>query len=151
MDIKSVLTNAVTAARKERFDKSDQLTLGEIISKCEVIKAKGYKLYDNSEPRVYFDFAHLRPTSLGSWRGSYGELALGYADHDKEPPVLSEFIEMLKRADGDTFHGYKGGEFTMSRHTPVWVANYGDSNETAIIDVLDKDYMVILVTGSREF
>lgn len=150
MDLQSVLHNAVTAARKERFERSDQLTLGEIISKCEAIKAKGYKLYDGSEPRVYFDFCHLTPTSLASWRGSYDELALGFSE-DRDLYPLGDFIDMLKRADGATFHGWKGGEYVMSQHTPVWVAQQGDSGNTAIINVRDEQWAVILVTGYREF
>jgi hypothetical protein len=150
MDLQSVLTNAVKSARRERFERSDQLTLGEIIAKCEAIKAKGYKLHDGSDPRVYFDFAHLRPTALASWRGSYDELALGF-EEDGESRTLGEFIEMLKCADGETYTGYKGGEFVMSRHTPVWVANYGNSGDTAIVDVRDEEWAVILVTGKCEF
>lgn len=150
MDIASVLHNAVKTARRERFERSDQLTLGEIISRCEVIQAKGYKLYDGSDPRVYFDFAHLRPTVLASWRGSYDELALGF-EEDGESPALGKFIEALKRADGETYTGYKGGDNVMSRHTPVWVANYGNSGDTAIVGVRDEEWAVILVTGKCEF
>ncbi len=145
----NMLHAEVAAKRAESFAKSDQLSLGEIISKCEAIQAKGYRFHDGTEPAVLFDFEHLHPTGLGSWRGIYSELALSFSS-EGDAPALSEFIAMLKEAIGKEYTGYKGGEFTMSRHTPVWVANNGNAGNTAVVDVLDKEWRVILVTGYRE-
>lgn len=64
--------------------------------------------------------------------------------------TTSEFLKMLKETVGKEFTGYKGGEFTMDENTPIWVANYGNSGNTAVIDVIDEDYKIILVTGLRE-
>ncbi len=148
MDLQAYLDNAVRAARKDSFDRSDQLTLGEIISKCEAILAKGYKCSDDSEPEVVFDFEYMGPTGIDSWRGIYAELSLWFEADARMP--LSKFITLLKNAVGETYTGYKGGEYTMSRHTPVWVANYGNSGNTAVIEVVDAGYQVILITGYRE-
>ena len=151
IDLKAFLDNAMKAERSRMMERSDQLTLGEIISKCETIALKRYKRSDDTEPEVRFDFEYLFPTEIGSWRGSYEELALNFKSHDNaEPMSLSDFIKMLKAAVGQTYQGYKGGDFTMSRHTPVWVANYGNSGNTAVIEVVDNDYEVILMTGWRE-
>lgn len=149
MDLQTYLDNAIKAERTEQLARSDQLTLGEIISKCEVIAALEHTLSDGSEPEVVFDFEYLAPAGIGSWRGSYDELALSFADSAR--PRLSEFIQMLKEADGETYTGYKGGEFVMSRHTPVWVANYGHAGNTAVVDVVDDGYQVILMTAYREY
>jgi hypothetical protein len=150
MDLQTYISNAVKVSRLETLANSDQLTLGEVISKCEAIAKRKYKLHDGSEPGVRFDLEYLKPTGIDSWRGSYDELALEFGTEGREPP-LSEFIEMLKEADGKTYTGYKGGDYTMSRHTPVWVANYGNIGNTAVIDVVDNDYEIILITGYREF
>ena len=144
------LQNAVAAARTETFNKSDQLSLGEIIAKCEAIAAIGYRSHDGSEPSVVYDFEYLYPTDIDSWRGSYAELALNF-ESDGDKLSLSGFIQLLKSAVGKTFFGYKGGEYVMSRHTPVWVANYGNGGSTAIIDVINDDYQVILITARRKF
>lgn len=64
---------------------------------------------------------------------------------------MTAFLQMLKGAVGKTFMGYKGGDFVMSRQTPVWVANYGDAGHTAVIGVVDDGYQVILITALREF
>ena len=140
MDIQTLLTSALDAQRSKEFANSDQLSLGEIISKCEALTPKF-----TNPPEVIFEFEHMYPTDLKSWRGLYSELALGF-NHDGIPPILDQFIETLKSAIGETFTGYKGGNFTMSEKTPVWVANYGDSGNTAIVDVLDDMHQVILIT-----
>ena len=122
--------------------------MGELILKCEAIAAKDYKRSGGEAPWVEFDFCGARPVGMDSWRGIYAELAINF-EFDGYTH-LPDFIKMLKEANGATFTGYKGGEFTMSRSTPVWVANYGKSGATAVIDVVDNGYQVILITGFRE-
>jgi len=150
MDIQKYIEASVKANRADSFAKSDQLTLGEIISKCQAIEAN---LGAEDKRIVSFDFANMVPTNIDSWRGSYAELALSFnSDEEGETIKVGAFINMLESAVGKTFTGYKGGDFTMSRHTPVWVANYGKSGSTAIIDVIDDGYWAaVLMTGYREF
>ncbi len=145
MDLQTYLDKAVGEMRAESFALSDQLTLGKIISRCQVIAMNDRE----EEPTVRFDFEFLVPERLDSWRGSYDELALGFGDGDG--PKLSEFIRMLQGALGKTFYGYKGGDFVMSPTTPVWVANYGNSGNTAVIEVVDNSYEVILMTAYRNY
>lgn len=148
MDLQTYLGNAVKAARKETLANSDQLTLGELILKLKPIveKNKG----EEDMPTVRYDFEYLFPTSIDSWRGSYDELALNFQT-EGQPMKADAFLQMLEETVGETFEGYKGGEFTMNKHTPVWVANYGNSGNTAVIEVVDNSYEVILITGYREY
>lgn len=148
MDMQDYINNALKAARQETLAKSDQLTLGELILKLEPIVEKQKDRKD--EATVRYDFENLFPSSLYSWRGSYEELALNY-ETEGNYMTVTDFYKMLTEAVGKSFHGYKGGEFVMSKHTPIWVANYGNSGNTAIIDVVDNDYEVILITALREF
>jgi hypothetical protein len=149
MDLQDSLHNAMKARRAEVLSKSDQLTLGELILKLEPIAAKqtGAK-----EAIIIYDLGRF-PNKLDSWRGSYDELALNIVayDGDKQPMKISAFLTMLKDAIGKTFTGYKGGRFVMNKHTPIWVANYGESGETAVIDVAEDSCAVRLITGIREF
>lgn len=142
MDIQTMLNNAVTSARKESLAKSPQLTLGELILKLDAVSDKSKE--------VSFAFEYARPTEFDSWRGSYCELAIGF-DFESKNPTTEEFLSKCREAVGKTYQGYKGGDFTMSRQTPVWVANYGNSGSTGVIDVLETDYSVILVTGYCEY
>jgi len=138
MESQTYLNNTVSA--------SDQLTLGELILKLDPIVEK----QDEGEATVRYDFEYLFPNDIDSWRGSYSELALNFTTEGQVMKV-SEFLKMLKDCIGRKFIGYKGGEFTMNKNTPIWVANYGNSGNTAVIDVLDNEYCVILITGYREF
>lgn len=147
MDLQTYIQNAVKASRANTLANSDQLTLGELILKLEPI-VKSQK--DGDEAIVRYDFEYLFPTSIDSWRGSYDELALNFQTQGEEMKV-SEFLNMLKECIGKTFTGYKGGDFTMHKGTPIWVANYSHSGNTAVIDVVDNGYVVLLITGYREF
>jgi hypothetical protein len=155
------LHGIVKAGRLQRLNNSDQLTLGELMLKLEALLpnqeaiAKKY----GQEANVVFDFEYAIPTGLGSWRGSYDELAInfnfrGYEYFGGKKPEemsLSKFIKILKDTLGKEFTGWKGGEFVMGKTTPLWVANDGNSGNTAVIDVLDNEYEVVLVTGRREY
>lgn len=147
MDLQTYIQNAVKASRANTLANSDQLTLGELILKLEPI-VKNQK--DGEEATVRYDFEYLFPTSIDSWRGSYDELALNFEMQGEEMNV-SEFLEMLKDCIGKTFTGYKGGDFMMHKGTPIWVANYSHSGNKAVIDVVDNGYVVLLITGYREF
>lgn len=145
MDLQTYLNNAVAASRQESLANSDQLTLGELILKLEpIVKKQG-----DNEAMVRYDFEYLFPNDIYSWRGSYSELALNY-NTEGEAMKVSDFLKMLKDCIGKEFTGYKGGEFTMNKHTPIWVANYSHSGNTAVIDVVDNDWQVLLITGYRE-
>ena len=147
MDLQTYIQNAVKASRANTLANSDQLTLGELILKLEPI-VKNQK--EGEEATVRYDFEYLFPTSIDSWRGSYDELALNFETQGEEMKV-SEFLKMLKECVGKTFTGYKGGDFTMHKGTPIWVANYSHSGNTAVIDVVDNGYVILLITGYREF
>ena len=147
MDLQTYIQNAVKASRANTLANSDQLTLGELILKLEPI-VKNQK--EGDEATVRYDFEYLFPTSIDSWRGSYDELALNFETQGEEMKV-SEFLKMLKECIGKTFTGYKGGDFTMHKGTPIWVANYSHSGNTAVIEVVDNGYVILLITGYREF
>jgi hypothetical protein len=141
MDLQTVLNNAVAAARAKRLKTSPQLTLGELILKLEAVEDK------TSEVRI--DFGYFRPVGLSSWRGSYSELAIEYSDGPDR--TVQWFIDELKAAIGKTYEGYKGGDFTMGKNTPIWVDNYGDTSNTGVVDVLDKRYIVVIETRYCEY
>jgi hypothetical protein len=153
MNIQEYVNNEMKKARDKQMLTSDQLTLGEILGKLKPILEK-QKEREN-ESTVKYDFEYLFPTGIDSWRGSYSEIALDFSDYDytknKKPMTVSEFYKLIESAIGETFEGYKGGDFTMTENTPVWVANYGNSGNTAVIDIVDAGYEVIIITGYRPY
>ena len=77
------------------------------------------------------------PILLGeaeSYRGYYMDLAFVPLD---EPRTVKEALKEAEKANGSTFEGYKGGDFTMARDTPVWYSHYGDCGP-AIIGITDE-------------
>lgn len=153
MDIGEAILNTVKEQRRQEFNTSEQLSLGELIAKLEAIKPTYVGYQEKEEPKlVYFDFPEARPTRLMSWRGAYEELALGFTwNEEAEYPTVTELLEDLRGAIGKTFTGYKGGDFVMGKTTPIWVANYGRSDNTAIVEVRDDGYSVILETRHCEY
>lgn len=149
------LTNLVQQARDKSFANSPQLSLGELINeikKCGVTK-------DNGEDKeICYDFGTAIPTALDSYRGSYSELALGYklTGYDNDAEHLAEvkakdLLQHLKDAIGKEYIGWKGGEYTMSENTPVWVANSGNAGSTAIVGILNDGWRLIILTAYVEF
>lgn len=152
MDMQEYLDNAIKSARAETLATSAQLTLGEIILKIEPLLKKQKEVKENfgHEAKVVFDFEYLFPTGIDSWRGSYSELALEFSS-EGEAMEISKFYKMLKETIGKEFTGYKGGEFTMNKHTPVWVANYSHSGNTGVVDIVDNDFEIIIITAWCEY
>ena len=143
MDFQTMIQNAVAADRARELADSPQLLLGELILKLESVS--------NKDLPLYVDLLDKKPMGIDSWRGSYAELAIqteGFGSYNgdevthefesgnfynsvsigKENPTVAEWIEVLKEAVGKTFTGYKGGDYLMSKNTPVWLAEYGNSS-----------------------
>lgn len=179
MNIQTILKNAVDAKRVEDLKNSPQLLLGEMVLKLEAVT-------DKTKP-LLIDLMGKRPKGIDSWRGIYSELAIQTEDFGsyqtdeiehtfgdytsfkhkpigKENPTVAEWIEVLKETMGKTFTGYKGGDFTMSKNTPVYLAEYGNSNfkideepidekeysnykTVYFVDVREEEDKVYLVTG----
>lgn len=118
MDMQTIFDNAVAAARAKELETSDQLLLGELIQKLESVKNKGLP--------VFYDFNDKEsPTYFMSWRGSYCEPALGHEEN--KVTLVSDLLLMAKEEIGKVEVGYKGGDFTMHKRSPIWIANYGTS------------------------
>lgn len=136
----------------------EQLTLGQLIDKIEELgTTNNVPVLDGDdivEPKcVQFDFGTAIPTSLHSWRGVYSQLALGYelTGYDNHETHLKEIsaddlLKELKSAVGKSFEGWKGGNYRMNRDTPVWVSNQGNGSDTRIVDVIDKEYKLVIIT-----
>lgn len=146
-----MIFNAMKAKRADDMLTSPQLTLGELILKLEAIK-------DKKLP-VVFDDRKYHPVSVSSWRGSYCELAIEYGPTGKSLSV-KEFLKILKNTIGKIFVGYKGGDFLMGRTTPVWVANYGESQgfkekgdkwNQAVVDISKGKEHIIIKTKAIDY
>jgi hypothetical protein len=113
------------------------MKLGELIA---TLKRK------DQDAWIKFDFVHFTPEGIHSYRGDYSELAIGYTDNNQEVKV-KDVVAMLEGANGKTFIGYKGGEYDMHDNTLVWVAKHNEAGNTAVTDVVDAGWCIVLETG----
>ena len=142
MDLQTYLDNAMKASRTDSMEKSNQLTLWELILKLEnAILQK-----EKAEPvTVMFDFGRFKPTEFMSWRWSYCELSIWYSE-EGEQVTDDSFLEACKACVWKTFEWYKWWDFTMSKNTPVRVSNYWNANHTWIVDVVSDGWTIYLIT-----
>lgn len=143
MRLQDEVNALIAQARAKTFAAGPQWTLGQLIDACAALGS------GRDDTEVVFDFCGASPRDIDSWRGSYAELALSYTF--EKTMTLGAFMALLKGANGATFDGYKGGEFCMSRDTPVWVANWGNSGNTGIVGVRDCSYQIVIDTAYCEF
>ena len=61
---------------------------------------------------------------LGSYRGYYEDLMIEPCESGVN---VVDVIKSCEEANGATFTGYKGGDFTMDLETPIFVAYYGST------------------------
>lgn len=95
---------------------------------------------------VRYDFGGLVPDlSPASYRGYYEDLAVGFSDGDA--PTVAELVAALESAIGKTFCGYKGGDYRMDRNTTLWVANHGESSDTAIVGLARCNWCSVVETA----
>lgn len=114
---------------------SNGMTLGQLIIELLLFK---------KEVPVYYDFVNFCPNKIHSYRGSYDQLALGYSQNN--PLTIEELVKLLQKAIGNSFQGYKGGSYLMTKHTQLWVSNHDEASKTAIVAVRSNDEHVFIIT-----
>lgn len=90
---------------------------------------------------VLSDAPGSSPGAPDSYRGYYSDLAFPEVSHRPVSAVLADCRSVLDQ----TLTGYKGGDFTMDSTTPLWVAEYGDSSNRAVVDIREADGKVEFV------
>lgn len=129
------------------------ITLGGLIEALEEWCAFAEKESKGSagarQCSVFFDWAWATPNTVASYRGYYSHLALGYGDED-ETRMVGELIDHLKEAVGQTYTGWKGGDFKMDLKTPVWVGNPGHCSGTIIKGVGRETYAAFILTSNED-
>lgn len=106
-------------AEEMRRRAADQITLGDLIERLEAMP---------SDVAVGLAGAH-------SYRGYYSDLAFE-RDEDAATATAGDLLAECRKAMGQIFHGYKGGDYPMHANVPVWVAAHGSCGKklTAIND-----------------
>lgn len=129
-------------AQKNRdsiIESSGQWTLGQL--RDSLIKAPPTFLLYFSDGRGvgYFD----------RWRGIYSEIAICPIEPSQTHTVQTQ-MELAIQSIGRTFTGYKGGDYTMTRETPVWVSPHGQADSYMVVGFEVLEDCVIIQIKERE-
>ena len=71
-----------------------------------------------------------RPGKPKSYRGYYSDLAF---EPQEDFATAKELLQWCQNALGETFEGYKGGDYLMGDDTPLWVSPYGIASSDAVV------------------
>lgn len=129
-DIQSLVNAMSDGWRKDRS--RYHLTLGQLIEKLKTMAP---------ELVVQFDEGG-HPCSAHSYRGYYSDLSF---ESSAESVTVAQFPPFVEACLGNTYEGYKGGDYTMGLETPLWTAPYGCCGR-AIMGITDLADHAILVT-----
>lgn len=92
------------------------LTLGDLIARLE------RENREHPGKRIRIGFIHPH-----SYRGDYADLAVEIG-HDV---TIEDMLKDVQFALGQTYEGWKGGDYTMHEHTQVWLVDErGDCGES---------------------
>ena len=86
---------------------NSQMTLGELIVKLDTLDSD-FEIERIGNPDCYFCY--------------YTDLAFEPQDGRI---TAGELLPIVRSCLGPSFTGYTGGEFTMTKTTPLWIAPYG--------------------------
>ena len=81
-----------------------------------------------------------------SYRGYYSDLAF---EPTEDTQTVENALRIAKECLGEKFVGYKGGDFYMTKNTPLWIAHYGcTANRLMGLDTTGD--VIILITALEE-
>ena len=133
MDIEK-LVNAINDSGM-RTRANYHLTLGGLIRTLKDAPEDALVLFSDGIP----------PDDLDSYRGYYSDIAISN-DSSGNRILVSAFLAKCTDALGNTFEGYKGGDFVMDDTSPLWRAGYGHASGIAIVDAVLIENVVRLIT-----
>ncbi len=120
--IQALIDAISNSARDTRADY--HVTLGKVIKKAG--EASGVvRFADGGSPGAEM-----------SYRGYYSDLSF---ETQEDPKPVAAFLEQCQRALGDTYTGYKGGDYDMGEDTPLWRADYSECGDAIVRAVVDPE------------
>lgn len=128
MDLKTLLNAVFDASHDQRSE--IMMTLGRLIKAAENAPQDGVVRFADGG----------YPGSEDSYRGYYSDLSFGQSE---TPVTVADFLKQARGALGETYYGYKGGNYTMTAETPVWRAEYGSCGDAIVLaQVMDGDLVL---------
>lgn len=136
-----LIMSAVNADIRRKADERGQLGIGELAALLRATTLDKVVIADTPNGPVT-----VSPDVM-SYRGYYDQLAI---EPDGQT-TAGDLATALSEAIGESFQGYKGGDYSMSRNTPVWLSHYGDASGYAVTGVVEAEDAVILNITKEEW
>lgn len=132
-----MISKAASAEVNSMCANAGQITLGELAARIESVPADTLVVFDGGGS----------PGHLSSYRGYYEFIAI---EPNGEPRTAGDFLQEIRDAIGRVFTGYKGGDYTMTKMTPVWVSAYGHASGLGLIGAAMVNGQLVLQTKQIE-
>ena len=138
--MKELIEEFKNSFKNESLDKG-AMSANDIIEKLKEFESTNKLVVIEMNNEIYTsDF------NADSWRGSYSLPAIGY-NYDDSGVSIETAIDNLNEVNGMEVTGYKGGEYQLAADDPIFVANYGESNNcTAIVDIVEIENYIVCLT-----
>lgn len=88
---------------------------------------------------------------VDSYRGAYEDLYVEFTTQRDKASSAEEVLNVLRKAIGSTYTGYKGGNYLMGEHTRVHVALYGRHSPSCILGLADNWAGLAVIVGPAEW
>jgi hypothetical protein len=113
------------------------MTLGELIATLSALTNI------DADKEVFLNDTLTSVDCFDSYRGYYNHLAI---EPTTATVTVYNLLTRARNALNTTFTGYKGGDYRMSKITPIWVAEYGDASGQGLVEIEHHEDRVILRT-----
>jgi hypothetical protein len=133
-NLMSLINQAVTASACAMCAEADMLTLGELVARLDALPSEMPIVLEDGQT----------PGRFMSYRGYYDMISF---NRQIEPKTVGQFRLQVSAAIGSTHEGYKGGDFKMTRHTPVWLSEYSQCEGLGVIGLEVADGRAIIKTA----
>lgn len=114
----------------------NRMTIGALITRLREL---------SPSTDVRYVFGGCPDLRVASYRGYYDEAALGWqgGDYGTEGVLAHDLAKALETQIGTVMTGWKGGEYPITRETPVWCDNAGNFSSCAVVGVTDYGQILI--------
>jgi len=115
----------------------DMITLGALKDWLEKIPKDALIIFNDGNSPGIFD----------SYRGYYDQIAV---NRSTAVPDADIFYEQVVNAIGSTHTGWKGGEYKMTKETPIWVSKTGEASGVGIVGMEHNGTDAVLIVRKVE-
>lgn len=137
------LIKKLNSDRIEEYIDNGHMTLGELIDEMRKVEDKSLPVLSESS------YEYGMPSEPHSYRGYYSDLSFGLYDPLGSHNTVQNFLNELEDCVGESFEGWKGGDYPMDGGTLVWFSEEGTCSGIYPTSVEVRDQVVFIHTNKE--